>query len=166
VWASDYFVSSYTPSVSSLLNAYRDAPSEGIRAEGSVVLIAEPAPPGHTELPNTLAEIAQLQSLVPSATTLRDASAAEVLTALPSAAVLHMACHGRQHSDPTRSGFILHDGALELATLMEVHAPRATFAFLSACESAAGDRNLPDEVVHLASAMMFIGFRSVVGTLW
>jgi len=41
------------------------------------------------------------------------------------------------------------------------------FAFLSACHSAAVDANdTPDEVIHLAAALQFCGFRSVVGTLW
>ena len=40
-------------------------------------------------------------------------------------------------------------------------------AFLSACNSAAIDVNdTPDEVLHLAAALQFCGFRSVVGTLW
>ena len=40
-------------------------------------------------------------------------------------------------------------------------------AFLSACHTAAGDsKGTPDEVVHLAAALQFCGFRSVVGTLW
>lgn len=43
----------------------------------------------------------------------------------------------------------------------------AEFAFLSACHSAAVDsQGSPDEVLHLAAAMQFSGFKSVVGTLW
>jgi CHAT domain-containing protein len=38
---------------------------------------------------------------------------------------------------------------------------------LSACHSAAIDiDNTPDEAIHLAAALQFCGFRSVVGTLW
>jgi CHAT domain-containing protein len=45
--------------------------------------------------------------------------------------------------------------------------PNAEFAFLSACHSAAGDiHGTPDESIHLASALQFCGFRSVIGTLW
>jgi CHAT domain-containing protein len=45
--------------------------------------------------------------------------------------------------------------------------PNAEFAFLSACHSAAGDDvGTPDEAIHLAAALQFSGFRSVVGTLW
>ncbi|KAJ7880289.1 hypothetical protein B0H14DRAFT_3434546 [Mycena olivaceomarginata] len=44
--------------------------------------------------------------------------------------------------------------------------PRADFAFLAASSTAAGDEGTPDEAIHLAAAMQFAGFRSVVGTLW
>lgn len=121
-------------------------------------------------LPNTLDEVARVGALLPGATVLAaDAgvTVADVLAHLPRAAVLHLACHGRADAaDPRHSGFVLRDGVLQLAQLMELRAPHAAFAFLSACESAMGDKNLPDETMHLAAAMMFIGFRSVVGTLW
>ena len=29
-----------------------------------------------------------------------------------------------------------------------------------------GDEESPDEVIHLAAAMQFLGYRSVVGTMW
>jgi CHAT domain-containing protein len=37
---------------------------------------------------------------------------------------------------------------------------------MSACETAKGDQKQPDQVVHLAAAMLFAGFQSVVGTMW
>lgn len=43
--------------------------------------------------------------------------------------------------------------------------PSAEFAFLSACHTAElAEESLADEVLHLAAAMQFCGFRSVVGT--
>ena len=29
-----------------------------------------------------------------------------------------------------------------------------------------GDEESPDEVIHLAAAMQFLGYRSVIGTMW
>ena len=29
-----------------------------------------------------------------------------------------------------------------------------------------GDENLPDEVIHLGSALLFAGFREVIATMW
>ncbi|KAG2113250.1 CHAT domain-containing protein [Suillus cothurnatus] len=40
------------------------------------------------------------------------------------------------------------------------------FAFLSACHTTMGDENSPDESIHLAAAMQFSGFRSVIGSMW
>jgi hypothetical protein len=37
---------------------------------------------------------------------------------------------------------------------------------LSACHTAVGDEETPDEVIHLAAGLQFSGFKSVVGTLW
>jgi hypothetical protein len=39
-------------------------------------------------------------------------------------------------------------------------------AFLSACATAKGDKDQPDQVMHLAAAMLFSGFKSVVATMW
>ncbi|CAE6487268.1 unnamed protein product [Rhizoctonia solani] len=39
-------------------------------------------------------------------------------------------------------------------------------AFLSACQTATGDTNLPDEAVHLASGMLMAGYPSVIATMW
>ena len=42
----------------------------------------------------------------------------------------------------------------------------AQFTYLSACHTTVGDEESPDEVIHLAAAMQFAGFRSVIGTMW
>jgi CHAT domain-containing protein len=40
------------------------------------------------------------------------------------------------------------------------------FGYLSACETAKGDAEQPDQVVHLAATMLFAGFKNVVATMW
>jgi len=40
------------------------------------------------------------------------------------------------------------------------------FAFLSACHTTVGHESSPDEAIHLAAAMQFSGFRSVIGSMW
>ena len=80
---------------------------------------------------------------------------------------IHLACHGVQDlHTPTKSAFILADDNLSLEEIIKRPLPNAEFAFLSACQTAAGDTNLADEAVHLAAGMMLAGYRSVIATMW
>jgi CHAT domain-containing protein len=83
-----------------------------------------------------------------------------------SAHILHLACHGQQAEDALDSAFFLRDGKFSIQNLMSMHLPNAVLAFLSACQTARGSKDLPDQAVHLAASMLFCGFRSVVGTMW
>ncbi|KAG1902072.1 uncharacterized protein F5891DRAFT_1172155 [Suillus fuscotomentosus] len=58
------------------------------------------------------------------------------------------------------------DEPLTLLDIMENDTPQAEFAFLSACHTAVGDEETPNEVIHLAAGLQFSGFKSVIGTLW
>lgn len=95
------------------------------------------------------------------------ATAEGVLEHLPRATILHLACHGQQDmNDPLESGFLMEDKKLTVARLMELNLSSAFLAFLSACETAKGDANQPDQAIHLAATMLYAGFKSVVGTMW
>ncbi|KAG2067168.1 hypothetical protein BDR04DRAFT_943077, partial [Suillus decipiens] len=79
----------------------------------------------------------------------------------------HFACHGKQVStQPDHSHFVMRDERVTLLDIMERDVPQAEFAFLSACHTAVGDEETPDEVIHLAAGLQFSGFKSVTGTLW
>jgi CHAT domain-containing protein len=81
--------------------------------------------------------------------------------------VMHFACHATQNPEsPLRSHFNVLDAELTLQSLLDRRYPNAYFAFLSACESAMGDAAFSDDAMHLAGAMLFLGFRSVIGTMW
>ncbi|KAG9108823.1 hypothetical protein FRC07_008403, partial [Ceratobasidium sp. 392] len=169
---SDFVVSSYTPSLGSLNNARHDIQAVSAMAP-CVQLIAEPAAPNHPRIPHTAAEIEAIKKLVPGQHILHGSNGTErpaveaVLNSLPSTSILHLACHGHQDERaPLASGFILSDGRLKVSEIMKLNLKKAVFAFLSACESAAGDRGQPDESIHLSAALLFAGFRSIVGTLW
>jgi CHAT domain-containing protein len=88
------------------------------------------------------------------------------LLAGPPAHILHLASHGVQETEPLKSSFVLEDGNLSIEDIMEYDLPHAVLAFLSACRTAQGDANAPDQAVHLAASMLFCGFRSVIGTMW
>jgi hypothetical protein len=80
--------------------------------------------------------------------------------------VLHLACHGIQDADPLNSAILLHDGQLTIEDIVQLSLSQATLAFLSACQTATGVQNAPDQAVHIAASMLFCGFRSIIGTLW
>ncbi|KAI9454286.1 hypothetical protein BJY52DRAFT_1417909 [Lactarius psammicola] len=69
---------------------------------------------------------------------------------------------------PFEAGFELY--GCERLTLLEIvrsHLPTAEFAFLSACHTAEiTEGSVVDEGLHLAAAVQYCGFRSVVGTMW
>lgn len=173
---SDYFVSSYTPTLAAVINARRGLQPVSM-AQRSALLIAESDSPGLSRLEKADEEVATIGSILsPMATTLlvgdttskrNGATVNTVLENLPSATILHLACHGEQDpTNPLLSGFCLRDGRLTVAQLMRLNLQNALFAFLSACETAKGDSKQPDQAVHLAAAILFVGFRSVIATMW
>ena len=94
-------------------------------------------------------------------------SAAEVLSHLPTASFAHFGCHGLQVPiRPLDSALLLEDGKLTMSDIIKCHMPNASLAYLSACETATGDVESPDEALHIAATMLFAGFRGVVGILW
>ncbi|KAF8436580.1 hypothetical protein L210DRAFT_3647893 [Boletus edulis BED1] len=60
----------------------------------------------------------------------------------------------------------LHEGHLTIQQIIGCDLENPEFAYLSACHTTVGDEDSPDEVIHLASAMQFVGFRSVIGMMW
>jgi CHAT domain-containing protein len=112
----------------------------------------------------TLAESRGVNSIhrLIGSTTILSASAL-----IRSANIAHIACHGIQDIvNATNSGFCLGDGRLTISDLMELDLQNPFLAFLSACETAKGDQEQPDLTMHLAAAMLFAGFTSVVATIW
>jgi hypothetical protein len=86
---------------------------------------------------------------------------------MKAANIVHLACHGIQDDrDATRSGFCMGDGRLTISKLMDMKLDGAFLAFLSACETAKGDDTQPDQVMHLAAAMLFTDFKTVIATMW
>ncbi|KAE9403540.1 hypothetical protein BT96DRAFT_1016936 [Gymnopus androsaceus JB14] len=165
----DYVVSSYTPSLSALLRC-----TEGTNQNQStkkVLVVMQPATPGLSPLQGTKEERERLCMVLPeNACTIlnhENATVDAALGELPTHPWLHLACHGLQsQEDPTKSAFALYDGPLSLATLMNTTSKDAELAFLSACQTAAGDRNSPEEAAHLAAGMLAVGFKGVVATMW
>ena len=43
---------------------------------------------------------------------------------------------------------------------------RGGLAFLSACQTATGDKNLSNEAIHVVAGMLFAGYSGVIGMMW
>lgn len=164
---SDYVVSSYTPTLSALV----DTRTNAFPRRTSAVQVLLAAEPGVPYLSNVYAEIEAVADVLKSKglsyKTLIDAGLEDVRRALPGSHVVHLSCHGQQDlSSPLESGFLLHGGRLTISKLIELQLQNVFFAFLGACETAKGDVSQPDQTVHLAATMLFAGFSSIVGTMW
>ena len=80
---------------------------------------------------------------------------------------IHLACHASQNSaEFLQSRFLFHQGSLSLERIMDKNLKHADLAFLSACQTSAGEITLSDEAVHLAAGMLAAGYRRVVATMW
>ena len=105
------------------------------RPTPSVLVVTQPATPGCAPLPGTRTEARCLREVLDrghiASTTLEDkaATVASVKGAMRMYPWVHLACHGMQQTtNPTESGFALHDGPLTLGALMEESTDRAELA--------------------------------------
>ncbi|KAG8825810.1 hypothetical protein FRC17_008519 [Serendipita sp. 399] len=159
----DYVISSYIPTLAALLGSPKVTPD----APFKMLSVIDPSS-GRRAIPNTKVESAHIQrhfkdrDLVtlegPNATRER------VMDAMKDCQWLHLACHGSQNM--TKSALKLHGGDLSLEQIIKLDFPQAEFAYLSACQTVAGEEALSEEAVHVAGGMLLAGYRSVVATMW
>jgi CHAT domain-containing protein len=172
---TDYVTSSYVPTLSSLTKARASwKPIQRAQLHGLLICEESLNSDRARYLPQAAKEVSLVRNCfdsafaqvlnAPSAHT--SLSELRILLGDTTAHVLHLAYHGIHTSDPLRSGLVLKDGNLTIEDIMNLHLPNAVLAVLSACQTAKGDKNAPDQAVHLAASMLFCGFRSVIGTMW
>ncbi|KAF8992444.1 CHAT domain-containing protein [Cyathus striatus] len=161
----DIVISSYIPSLSAIMVARPT--KEQFRPPSGILVVGNAHAPGLPAIPSVQSEAQEIQQIckengVPMEAVLNESATPEtVVYKMKDYSWIHLACHASQDLEkPMRSAFHLHDGNLTLFQLLnEAICPRAEFAFLSACQTAA-------ESVHLASAMISAGYRSVIATIW
>jgi CHAT domain-containing protein len=131
----------------------------------SILLVAQPE-----TLPGAFDEITVIQSTKTPVITLISAMATPetVIKGLREHRFAHFVCHGLlETGKPFDASLELHKDNLTLLAIVRSQLPAAEFAFLSACHTAElTEGTAADEGLHLAAAMQFCGFRSVVGTMW
>jgi len=161
----DLYIPSYIPSLSALIESRK--PGTRTIGKPSILLVAHP----DENMPVALKEMKAVQAVNTEVTTLFSARATPnaVLSRLRDHRFVHVVCHGiLEPGKPFEASFKLHRGKrLLLLDIVRSRLPDAEFAFLSACHTAElTEESIEDEVLHLAAAMQFCGFRSVVGTMW
>jgi CHAT domain-containing protein len=176
---SDFCLTTYIPTLDALLRsqtATRDLEEKlGLT---KWLAASAPDPPSYPTLPSAREDLERIYSVISApgnseiaaSISLQlepNASATIIRENLIDASILHLACHAVQNDkDPLQSGFVLQDRTLHISELMSLELPRARLAFLSACETAQGDRQQPDQAIHLAASMLYAGFKSVIATMW
>jgi len=163
----DLYICSYTPTLSALIQSRNHDSGSRSSDRPSLLLVAQHDP----SLPTVGGEIRVVQALDTEVTSLvsEAATPAAVIDSFHQHRFVHFACHGTlEAGKPFEAGFELYGG--ERLTLLEIvrsHLPTAEFAFLSACHTAeVTEGSIDDEGLHLAAAVQYCGFRSVVGTMW
>jgi CHAT domain-containing protein len=164
-------VSSYTPTLAALRRAQIQV--RPVNAQDSTLLVVSADNKTLSPLPNVEDETYQVIDAAVRAGITVDAycddstTQGNIAASLESAQLIHVASHGIQHPlEPLKSGLCLNDGVLTVERLMRLDLKDAFFAFLSACETAKGDKDQPDQTIHLAATLLFTGFKSIIGTMW
>jgi hypothetical protein len=163
----DRVVSSYVPTLRVLRQAQapRTYPKESTR----MLFVGAPDTPGLPHLEEVRLERDLLRRLLgPRITVLDgpDATVAKVWGSMGNHRWVHFSGHADQDLvNPSRAGFRLADGLLSIPHISEIRSP-GEFAFLGACRTNTGGARLPDEVITLAAALSYTGYRHVIATLW
>ena len=166
------YISSYTPTLAALIRARRPNPSKSTTEQKHLIAIGQAKAAGESELLSVGAELDNLgQSIDGLATFTRvdgeESCISRVVEELGHNEWVHLACHGLPNrKQQFESAFALHDGHFTIQHIIGCELKNPEFAYLSACHTTVGDEESLDEVIHLASAMQFAGFRSVIGTMW
>ena len=170
--ALDRVVSSYIPTMKSLLYARQREAQSTTFLEQKVMLVIMPTTPGQEDLEFAENELNEIEALLPCKPTIKQSpTKQDVLTSLADYQVVHFCCHGiSSATDPSQSKLLLTDwqtAPLTVSDLIASNIPLPQFGFLSACDTANSKHpGLFDESINLCSAILLAGFPSVVGTLW
>ena len=164
---SDMVISSYTPTLTALSNNSRAQTAE----KHQLLTIALPTE-SRPQLPGTGREVECVAKHAENFHVLRllesEATKDRVSEAMESSSWAHFACHGTQEStNPTESClWLANQSKLTLSDIINLRLENAELSFLSACETATGDKELEEEAVHLAARMLLAGYRGVIATMW
>lgn len=167
----DRVVSSYTPTLRSLLHARR-VPADSRAPVHELLVVAMSDTPQVRPLPGASTEVGKVTACIPAARVLRndEASRGAVLTALANYRISHFACHSKRDRDGiSASSLLLHDhltSPLTIEDISTLQMEHAELAYVSACDTTRAQPALADEGIHITGAFLLAGYRQVIGTLW
>ncbi|KAJ7779449.1 TPR-like protein, partial [Mycena maculata] len=169
---SDFVISSYIPSLTALIQGHHLHTHSS--DEPKLLAVAQPSALGQRDIPGTQKELnlIQIHAAKTNIPVIRlekcAATLASVQKGMSECSWVHFACHGVQNlSNPTKSALLLDGNSrMTLENIIGLSSSQRDLAFLSACQTATGDRGLQEESVHLAAGMLLAGYRSVIATMW
>ena len=167
LYFSDLYIPSYTPTLAALIESRnrRSSSDASDNSKPSILLVAQP-----DTLPGAFGEIEAIEATKTPVKSLISAMATPetVIEGLRNHRFAHFVCHGLlEAGKPFDASLELHKDNLTLLAIVRSQLPAAELAFLSACHTAElTEDSISDEGLHLAAAMQYCGFRSVVGTMW
>ncbi len=171
----DRVISVYAPTVRSLYEVIENLPTEFNISDvlspsgNEFLIVGMPSTPGQNDLPGVSDEIDFLSSTFNNDRPLIGESAdrTRVLKKLGGSRWAHLSCHGMQSfRDPSTSGPILADGVLSISQVAEAKMEPGELMFLSACHGHTSGLTAADEVVTIAAAFSYMGWRNIVSTTW
>ena len=165
LYFSDLYIPSYTPSLSALIES-RKSSTQPLNTP-SVLLVVQP----DAQMPSSLQEMRVVRTVCPSVEILfrEKATPLSTLEHLKHYRFAHISSYRvLEIGKPFDAFFKLYEGSrLTLLDIVRSRLPTAEFAFLSACHTAEiTEESIENEGLHLAAAVQYSGFRSVVGTMW
>ena len=170
----DLYISSYTPTLTALIRARRRDPSTSATERTRLVAIGHAKADGHGDLHSVDAELDSIGRSVDGRVTFtrmdgEESCVSRVVEELGKNEWVHFACHGlANREEPCESALALHDGGLTLQRIMACDLKNHEFAYVSARRTTVEEDSEEDSAdkIHLASAIQFAGFPSVIGTMW
>jgi CHAT domain-containing protein len=167
VSALDLVISSYTPTIRSLIRA-KEARQKA-KSPVDLLVVAMPNTPGMPELPGARRDVEFLKHEFSNVITLinEDARKDEILGRLSDYPWIHFSCHANNDRTNPSASALFVAGATEL-TVHEVSEQRVNgeLAFLAACRTSQAGMALVDEAIHLAAAFQLAGYRHVLAAMW
>ena len=166
-YALDELCISYAPNARLLAEARRRVQAA---AAPHLLAVEDPRPVSAPPLPGTAAEVGAAIRAFPGARVLRRerATRAAVVQHLGQHTIAHLACHGQADPGEPLDSFLLlaGDERLGVRDLMARQFPDLRLAVLSACETAAIGRELPDEMIGLPAGLLQAGAAGVLASGW